>query len=81
MFMEVNTTTGQMTLKNQTGQPVNIDYYEVTSASDALNATGWNSFQEQNAAGFPAGNGSGNGWEQAGGSDAWRDQRIVSDGQ
>ena len=70
MFMEVNTTTGHMTLKNQTGQPVNIDYYEVTSAANALNATGWNSFQDQNAAGFPAGNGTGNGWEQAGGSDA-----------
>ena len=35
-----------------------------------LNSTAWNSFQEQNVAGFPAGNGSGNGWEQFGGSTA-----------
>ncbi|HJQ81621.1 MAG TPA: hypothetical protein VJ828_16785 [Lacipirellulaceae bacterium] len=66
MFLEVNTTTGQVTLKNQIGQPINIDYYEVTSASGSLNATAWNSLQEQNRAGFPAGNGSGNGWEQFG---------------
>jgi hypothetical protein len=68
LFLEVNTTTGQATLKNQTGAAVNIDYYEVTSATGALNSTAWNSFQEQNLAGFPAGNGSGNGWEQFGGS-------------
>jgi PEP-CTERM motif-containing protein len=68
LILEVNTNTGQMTLKNQTGAAVNIDYYEVTSATGALNSTGWNSFQEQNLAGFPAGNGSGNGWEQFGGS-------------
>ena len=30
----------------------------------------WNSIQEQNLPGFPAGNGSGNGWEQFGGSDS-----------
>jgi PEP-CTERM motif len=33
-----------------------------------LNATSWNSLQEQNIPGFPAGNGTGNGWEQFGGS-------------
>lgn len=70
MFLEVNTSNGQVTLKNQTGAPVNVDYYEVTSATGALNSTAWNSFQEQNIAGFPAGNGSGNGWEQFGGSSA-----------
>lgn len=68
MYLEVNTTTGQVTLKNQTGDPVPIDYYEVTSTSGALNATAWNSLQEQNLAGFPTGNGTGNGWEQFGGS-------------
>lgn len=68
LFLEVNTTTGQATLKNQTGAAVKIDYYEVTSATGALNAMAWNSFQEQNLGGFPAGNGSGNGWEQFGGS-------------
>jgi hypothetical protein len=70
LYLQVNTTNGQVSLRNETGDPVTIDYYEVTSASNALNATAWNSLQEQNLAGFPAGNGPGNGWEQFGGSDA-----------
>ena len=70
LFLEVNTTNGQTNSKNQTGAAVNVDYYEVTSATGALNATAWNSFQEQNLGGFPAGNGSGNGWEQFGGSNS-----------
>jgi hypothetical protein len=36
----------------------------------SLDPVDWNSLQEQNLPGFPAGNGTGNGWEQAGGSDA-----------
>jgi hypothetical protein len=68
LFMEVNTTNGQVRFRNQTGAPVNIDYYEITSANNALNATGWTSLQDQNLPSFPAGNGSGNGWEEAGGS-------------
>jgi hypothetical protein len=70
LFVEVNTGTGQAAIKNQTGDTLNIDYYEIESASGALNATAWNSLQEQNLSGFPAGNGSGNGWEQFGGSTA-----------
>jgi hypothetical protein len=69
IVLEVNTTTGQATIKNQTGDAFHLDYYKVTSAGgSALNATSWNSLQEQNLPGFPAGNGSGNGWEQFGGS-------------
>ncbi|MFO0788623.1 MAG: PEP-CTERM sorting domain-containing protein [Pirellulales bacterium] len=70
MILEVNTTNGQARIRNQTGAAINIDYYNIKSAGSALNATAWNSLQEQNLAGFPAGNGSGNGWEQAGGSSA-----------
>ena len=68
VFLQVNTTNGQVSIKNQTGDPINIDYYEVTSSTGALNSATWNSLQDQNLAGFPAGNGSGNGWEQFGGS-------------
>ncbi len=69
LFVEVNTTTGQVAIKNQTGDPFDLDYYKITSAGgNALNAASWNSLQEQNLPGFPAGNGSGNGWEQFGGS-------------
>jgi hypothetical protein len=73
LFLEINTTNGQVAIKNQTGDPVHLDYYKITSAGgggSALNATAWNSLQEQNLPGFPAGNGSGNGWEQFGGSDS-----------
>jgi hypothetical protein len=69
IFLEVNTSTGQVAIKNQTGDPLHLDYYKIrSSGGTALNATAWNSLQEQNLAGFPAGNGSGNGWEQFGGS-------------
>ncbi|HEX2475880.1 MAG TPA: PEP-CTERM sorting domain-containing protein [Lacipirellulaceae bacterium] len=112
LYVEVNTTNGQVRLKNNSGDPVRIDYYEIKvpgtggltgdyngngkvdaadyvvwrktningqqgyndwranfdSAANSLNATAWNSLQEQNLPGFPAGNGSGNGWEQGGGS-------------
>jgi hypothetical protein len=69
LFAEVHTTTGQVTIKNQSGDPVRLDYYKITSTGGAaLNATAWNSLQEQNLAGFPVGNGSGNGWEPFGGA-------------
>jgi hypothetical protein len=70
LSLEVNTTNGQVRIRNQTGATVNLDYYEIKSTNGALNAVAWNSLQEQNLAGFPAGNGSGNGWEQAGGSNS-----------
>jgi hypothetical protein len=79
VYLEVNTTTGEVKIRNQTGQTVNIDYYEITSGADpdnpdghSLDPVGWNSLQDPsgNPAGFPSGNGTGNGWEEAGGSDA-----------
>jgi hypothetical protein len=70
LFLEVNTTTGVARIRNLTGDPVPVDYYEITSASGALKTNTWTSLQDQNLAGFPAGNGTGNGWEEAGGSSA-----------
>ncbi len=67
LFAEVNATTGQVSIRNLTGSPVAIDYYEITSTAGALNRTTWSSLQDQNAGGFPGGNGSGNGWEEGGG--------------
>jgi PEP-CTERM motif-containing protein len=69
VILEVDTTTGQATMKNLTGEAVALDYYEIVSAGNSLSDSGWLSLQDQNLAGFPAGDGSGNGWEQAGGSD------------
>jgi hypothetical protein len=72
LFVEVNTTNGQVAIKNQTGDPVRLDYYEITSAAGSLNVASWNSLQDPggNPAGFPSGNGTGNGWEEFGGSSA-----------
>ncbi|HEX3598591.1 MAG TPA: hypothetical protein VHU84_00535, partial [Lacipirellulaceae bacterium] len=68
LVLEVNTTNGQVRFRNQTAGAMNIDYYDIKSAGGALNAATWSSLQQQNLAGYPAGNGSGNGWEKAGGS-------------
>jgi hypothetical protein len=68
MVLEVNTTNGQTRLRNQTGEDIYIDYYEIESASLSLNSTTWNSLQDQDSEDFPAGDGSGNGWEESGGS-------------
>jgi hypothetical protein len=69
LYLEVNTTNGTVRLRNQTGATVNIDYYEITSAQNSLNSS-WAGFQNAIPAisGFPQGNGTGNGWEKAGGS-------------
>src|SRR5262249_51219850 len=72
MYVEVNTTTGQVSIKNQTGDPTRIEYYKIESASNSLNSTSWSSLQDQNQSGFPAGNGSGNGWEEFGNSNSSR---------
>ena len=63
--LEVNTTTGLLTVQNNSGSDIDMDFYEVTSTA-SLNPLGWNSLQDQNLPGFPAGDGSGNGWEELG---------------
>jgi hypothetical protein len=68
VFLEVNILDGQVAIKNRTGEPVNIDYYEITSTTGSLNSNTWTSLQEQTISGFPPGDGSGNGWEQFGAS-------------
>jgi hypothetical protein len=118
IFLEVNTSTGEMSIRNQAGDPFHIDYYEIRvpasasapdgdhngdgsvdaadyvawrkdpanfggnpagynewrqnfgggSVSGSLDPVAWDSLEEQDLAGFPAGDGSGNGWEEIGGS-------------
>jgi hypothetical protein len=73
LFLEVNTATGELKLRNNTGADIAIDYYEVFSDNGTGNSlqagnSDWMSLQDQNLAGFPAGNGTGNGWEESGGS-------------
>lgn len=64
LTLEVNTSSGAASIQNNSGTPIAIDSYTITSAAGSLGAAGWDSLESQNLAGFPAGNGSGNGWEE-----------------
>lgn len=59
----VDEGSGQVQLRNPTGAPVDLSSYRITSGSDSLNKAGWKSIASQSLGAFPAGNGSGNGWE------------------
>jgi hypothetical protein len=63
--LRVNSTTGQVTLVNNQSQPVNIDYYEITSAGGALSTSGWNSLDDQEGGDPP-----GQAWDESGGASA-----------
>ncbi|QDU55080.1 LamG-like jellyroll fold domain-containing protein [Aeoliella mucimassa] len=67
--IEVNTTTGVVKLSYSGINPIDFDYYEIVSeGSESLDVSKWSSLEDQDLTGFPAGDGSGNGWESAGGS-------------
>ncbi|MBN1852830.1 MAG: hypothetical protein JW829_08905, partial [Pirellulales bacterium] len=66
LTLRVNTTTGAVSMRNDSGASIDINGYAILSAGGALNASGWNSFQEQDLVSFPAGDGTGNGWEETG---------------
>jgi hypothetical protein len=51
LTLEVNSTSGQTRLINNTNQSIDLAYYEILSASNSLNATGWNSLDDQNTSG------------------------------
>src|SRR5690606_19853516 len=69
LVLQVATGTGAMTLKNNgaSAQAATLDGYQISSLGGSLNA-GWTGLG--GLAGFPEGNGSGNGWEAGGASDA-----------
>jgi hypothetical protein len=62
----VDPVNGLMKIRNQTGESVNLNYYEITSATDSLDAGGWISLDDQNIGFGPA---AGESWTEAGGSD------------
>jgi hypothetical protein len=54
LTLEVNTTTGQTRLINNTSQSIPLAYYEILSTSGALKPSGagsWNSLDDQNTSG------------------------------
>ncbi len=69
----VNEGTGEVSIENPNTSAAfsyDIDSYGVYSTSASLDPASWNSLQDQNLPGFPAGNGTGNGWEEGGQSSA-----------
>ena len=66
LSLEINTDTGVAKIINGTGSAVDIDFYKLTSESNSLDVDNWNSIQDNPIAGFPGGDGSGNGWEEGG---------------
>lgn len=73
VVLEVNRANGNLTLRNNLAGSVAIDIkgYAIESPGAGLNAAGFNGVRGDSAA-FPAGNGSGNGWELGGGSGSTR---------
>ena len=66
----VNTTTGLVTLDNQTDEDITLDYYQVTSAGGSLNTASWTSLANADRDYTGPVDGSGNGWEELGNSSA-----------
>lgn len=77
LTLEVNRSTGAVTLKNVASAGINLDFLKISSAGGALSVAGWNSLDDQNFGavdgpdgGSVAGDTPGEGWDQAGGSNA-----------
>jgi hypothetical protein len=77
LSIEVNKSTGNISLKNTAAAPLTLEHYRISSAGGALNLAGWNSLDDQNFGavdgpdpGTGAGDSVGEGWDQAGGSSA-----------
>ena len=68
MTLQVNTVTGALTLVGDASESISFGYYEIKSDGGSLTTTGWNSLADQDFDGNGPANGSGNGWEEAGGS-------------
>jgi hypothetical protein len=75
--IEVNKSSGAITLKNTATAPLTIDHYRIGSVGGALNLAAWNSLDDQDYdaidgpdVGTTAGDSLGEGWDQAGGSSA-----------
>jgi hypothetical protein len=68
LTLQVNTTSGAVMMLGDDDESVTMNYYQITSAGNSLSTTGWNSLADQDYEGNGPPNGSGNGWEEAGGS-------------
>lgn len=55
LSIEVNSATGEVTLKNNSTGAVTLDYYEITSDSGSLSSGSWNSLADQGVEASPPG--------------------------
>ena len=74
--VRINTATGLTEILNETVTPYEIDSYRLMSSTDDLNYSGWSSLSDKGTdavdgadAGSTAGDGIGETWDEAGGSD------------
>ncbi len=67
LTLQVNTITGETTLLGDSSEANDINFYEITSAANSLDADNWFSLTDQDFEGSGPPDGSGNGWEEAGG--------------
>jgi hypothetical protein len=77
LSLQVNKTTGAVSLVNSASAPLTLEFYRISSAGGALSTGGWNSLDDQNISAVDgadvdaiAGNSPGEGWDEAGGSSA-----------
>ena len=77
LVLQVNTTNGLVTLKNDSSSSFDINWYRIKSSDDSLEFDNWNSLSDQMYdaidgaidADTTVGNGIGETWDEAGGSD------------
>jgi hypothetical protein len=55
-------------MRNNSGQDIALNAYRITSSAGSLKPSGWTPISSQSISGFPAGDGSGNGWETPSGA-------------
>lgn len=76
LTLRVDPVTGRVQIRNDddgnsdSNDPITFSSYRITSAGNSLDASGWTPIESQSLAGFPSGDGSGNGWETAPNADA-----------
>jgi hypothetical protein len=68
LTLRVDPVTGATSLLGDKYRAVAINYYQITSAAHSLDAVDWSSLADQDFEGGGPSNGTGNGWEEAGGA-------------
>ncbi|TWT29341.1 hypothetical protein KOR34_52510 [Posidoniimonas corsicana] len=73
LTLEVNTSSGAVTIRNNTANAISMDYYEIGSDSGALAPGSWNSLEDQGVGGSLQGDFNEDGSVDAADYTVWRD--------